>query len=98
MVRDRSRITGGGVTAGIDFTLSLIAELRGDEAAQGAQLLANTRPNRRSTQGRRKRRRGRSWTPGMPASPTPVPMPNGASRLSPNSCGMSAETCSRKGT
>ena len=44
MVRDRSRITGGGVTAGIDFTLSLIAELRGDEAAKGAQLLVEYVP------------------------------------------------------
>jgi transcriptional regulator GlxA family with amidase domain len=44
VVRDRNRITGGGVTAGIDFTLSLIAELRGDEAAQGAQLLMEYAP------------------------------------------------------
>jgi cyclohexyl-isocyanide hydratase len=31
-------ITGGGVTAGIDFALSLIAELAGAEAAQAIQL------------------------------------------------------------
>jgi len=44
MVRDGNRITGGGVTAGIDFALSLIAELRGIEAAQGAQLLLEYAP------------------------------------------------------
>jgi transcriptional regulator GlxA family with amidase domain len=44
VVRDGNRITGGGVTAGIDFGLSLIAELRGDEAAQAAQLLLEYAP------------------------------------------------------
>jgi transcriptional regulator GlxA family with amidase domain len=44
VVRDGNRITGGGVTAGIDFALSLIAELRGEEAAQGAQLLLEYAP------------------------------------------------------
>lgn len=44
VVRDGNRITGGGVTAGIDFGLSLIAELRGDTAAQGAQLLLEYAP------------------------------------------------------
>jgi len=38
VVRDGNVITGGGVTAGIDFALSLIAELRGDEIAQAVQL------------------------------------------------------------
>ena len=45
VVRDGNRITGGGVTAGIDFALSLIAELRGEEAAQGAQLLLEYAPD-----------------------------------------------------
>ncbi len=44
VVRDGNRITGGGVTAGIDFALSLIAELRGQEAAQAAQLLLEYAP------------------------------------------------------
>lgn len=44
VVRDGNRITGGGVTAGMDFALSLIAELRGAEAAQGAQLLLEYAP------------------------------------------------------
>lgn len=38
VVRDGNIITGGGVTAGIDFALALIAELRGDELAQAIQL------------------------------------------------------------
>jgi putative intracellular protease/amidase len=38
VVRDGNIITGGGVTAGIDFALSLIAELEGDEVAQSIQL------------------------------------------------------------
>jgi cyclohexyl-isocyanide hydratase len=38
VVVDRNRITGGGVTAGIDFGLVLLAKLRGDEAAQLTQL------------------------------------------------------------
>jgi transcriptional regulator GlxA family with amidase domain len=44
VVRDGNRITGGGVTAGIDFGLSLIAEVRGDQAAQAAQLLLEYAP------------------------------------------------------
>jgi cyclohexyl-isocyanide hydratase len=38
VVVDRNRITGGGVTAGIDFGLVLLAKLRGDEAAKLTQL------------------------------------------------------------
>ena len=38
VVRDGNLITGGGVTAGIDFALTLIAELAGDEVAQSVQL------------------------------------------------------------
>jgi len=38
VVRDGNVITGGGVTAGIDFALTVIAELRGDEVAQSIQL------------------------------------------------------------
>jgi transcriptional regulator GlxA family with amidase domain len=43
-VRDRNRITAGGVTAGIDFGLGLIAQLRDDRYAQGVQLLAEYAP------------------------------------------------------
>jgi cyclohexyl-isocyanide hydratase len=38
VVIDRNRITGGGVTAGIDFALQVIAAWRGDELAQEIQL------------------------------------------------------------
>ena len=38
IVRDRNRISGGGVTAGIDFGLALAAELAGDEVARSLQL------------------------------------------------------------
>jgi cyclohexyl-isocyanide hydratase len=38
VVRDGNVITGGGVTAGIDFALSLAAELAGAEVAQEIQL------------------------------------------------------------
>ncbi|MGH7949098.1 MAG: DJ-1/PfpI family protein [Candidatus Binataceae bacterium] len=38
VVIDRNRITGGGVTAGIDFGLVLLAKLRGDDAAKLTQL------------------------------------------------------------
>ena len=44
MVRDRNRITGGGVTAGIDFGLTLVGELRGKTYAQGVQLTAEYAP------------------------------------------------------
>lgn len=38
VVKDRNRITGGGVTAGIDFALALVAELCGVETAKAIQL------------------------------------------------------------
>lgn len=38
VVRDRNRITGAGVTSGIDFALTVTAELVGTEAAQEVQL------------------------------------------------------------
>lgn len=38
VVRDRNRLSGGGVTAGIDFGLTLAAELCGAEVAQTLQL------------------------------------------------------------
>ena len=37
-VRDGRVVTGGGVTAGIDFGLTLIAEIAGDGVAQAVQL------------------------------------------------------------
>jgi cyclohexyl-isocyanide hydratase len=38
VVVDRNRITGGGVTAGIDFALRLAAEVAGEEVARAIQL------------------------------------------------------------
>ncbi|MBU8537455.1 DJ-1/PfpI family protein [Falsiroseomonas tokyonensis] len=38
VVRDGNLFTGGGVTAGIDFALTLVAEIAGPEAAQSIQL------------------------------------------------------------
>jgi len=44
VVRDRNRITGGGVTAGIDFALTLVAELRGREVAERIALIVEYAP------------------------------------------------------
>lgn len=44
VVVDRNRMTGGGVTAGIDFGLRLAAELRGARVAQEIQLLMEYDP------------------------------------------------------
>lgn len=38
VVFDRNRATGGGVTSGIDFALSLVAEIRGEAHAKFVQL------------------------------------------------------------
>lgn len=38
VVIDRNRITGGGVTAGIDFGLTIVAMLAGEELAKSIQL------------------------------------------------------------
>lgn len=38
VVRDGNLMTGGGVTAGIDFALTLVSELFDDEVAQAVQL------------------------------------------------------------
>jgi cyclohexyl-isocyanide hydratase len=44
VVKDRNRITGGGVTAGIDFGLSVIAEMYGEETAKFIQLRIEYNP------------------------------------------------------
>ena len=44
VVRDGSLFTGGGVTAGLDFGLSLVAQLRGEDYARAVQLLAEQAP------------------------------------------------------
>jgi cyclohexyl-isocyanide hydratase len=44
VVTDRNRITGGGVTAGIDFGLFVVAKLFGEEAAKETQLMMEYNP------------------------------------------------------
>ena len=44
VVVDRNRITGGGVTAGIDFGLTVLAEFLGEEAARTTQLMVEYDP------------------------------------------------------
>jgi cyclohexyl-isocyanide hydratase len=44
VVRDRNRITGAGVTAGLDFGLTMVAELRDRTYAECAQLMSEYDP------------------------------------------------------
>ncbi|TGK40423.1 DJ-1/PfpI family protein [Leptospira andrefontaineae] len=44
VVIDRDRITGGGVTAGIDFALQVVAEIQGQKAAEEIQLMIEYNP------------------------------------------------------
>jgi cyclohexyl-isocyanide hydratase len=44
VVTDRNRISGGGVTAGIDFGLTVLAQLRGADVAQMVQLMMEYDP------------------------------------------------------
>jgi cyclohexyl-isocyanide hydratase len=44
VVFDRNRITGGGVTAGIDFALSVVAEVSGEAVARAIQLQIEYEP------------------------------------------------------
>ncbi|MGV7216704.1 DJ-1/PfpI family protein [Bradyrhizobium sp. UFLA05-112] len=44
VVEDRNRVTGGGVTAGIDFALAIAARLAGEEAARRIQLVIEYDP------------------------------------------------------
>ena len=45
VVKDRNRITGGGVTAGIDFALTAVAELAGERTAKMIQLMIEYNPD-----------------------------------------------------
>ena len=84
VVRDGNIITGGGVTAGIDFALVVAAELAGDAFAQALQLGLEYAPRRRSTPAARRPRRPRcsprcrrGWRPsfrsGAPRLRLPLP-------------------------
>lgn len=44
VVRDRNRITGAGVTAGLDFGLAMVAELRDQTYAECTQLMSEYDP------------------------------------------------------
>lgn len=44
VVRDRNRFSGGGVTAGIDFGLTLAAEIAGEQTARAIQLMIEYDP------------------------------------------------------
>jgi putative intracellular protease/amidase len=44
VVFDRNRVTGAGVTSGLDFGLSLVQKIRGTEYAQSLQLLSEYDP------------------------------------------------------
>jgi cyclohexyl-isocyanide hydratase len=44
VVRDGTLMTGGGVTAGIDFALTMVAELIGESQAQAIQLMLEYAP------------------------------------------------------
>ncbi|WP_417347532.1 DJ-1/PfpI family protein [Ferrimonas sp.] len=44
IVHDRNRISGGGITAGLDFALYLIAEVAGDQQAAAMELLLEYDP------------------------------------------------------
>lgn len=52
IVRDRNRMSGGGVTAGIDFGLTLAAELAGEDVAREIQLFIEYAPAPPFTAGR----------------------------------------------
>ncbi|SAI59921.1 AraC family transcriptional regulator [Bordetella ansorpii] len=45
VVRDRNRITGAGVTAGLDFGLAMVAELRDRTYAECSQLMSEYDPD-----------------------------------------------------
>lgn len=44
VVTDRNRMTAGGVTAGVDFALTLVAQLKGEELARRAALTIEYAP------------------------------------------------------
>ena len=74
VVRDRNRMTGGGVTAGLDFALALAAEMRGAAAARRVQLIIEYAPEPPFTNGTPQQagpervaemREGRAWMDGQ---------------------------------
>lgn len=70
VVRDGQIITAGGVTAGIDFALSVIAELKGEPAAEEIQLMLEYAPEP-------------PFHSGSPDTATPAALAGAQSRLGP---------------
>jgi cyclohexyl-isocyanide hydratase len=58
VVADRSRLTGGGVTAGLDFALTLAALLRDEDFARRIQLVLEYDPKPPFDVGAPERNRG----------------------------------------
>ena len=69
VVRDGNLVTGGGVTAGIDFALTIVAEIAGPEAAQAIQLQIEYAPAPPFDAGTRPPPRPRCWPRRRPAAP-----------------------------
>ena len=57
VVRDGNVMTGGGVTAGIDMALALLAELEGSDFAESVQLAIEYAPHPPLDAGRHERAR-----------------------------------------
>ena len=70
VVCDGNIVTGGGVTAGIDFALTILAEIAGEETAQAVQLGLEYDPALPLTPVRRKRLRLPSSRPRYKAAST----------------------------
>lgn len=45
VVKDRNRITAGGITSGIDFGLAMVSEVAGEEIAKEIQLMMEYDPD-----------------------------------------------------
>lgn len=61
VVCDGNLITGGGITAGIDMALTVMAEIAGPTMRRRCSCPSSTPRRRRSTVGGRSARRQRSW-------------------------------------
>ncbi len=60
---DRNRITGGGVTAGVDFGLTVVAAINGQKAAEVTQLALEYDPQPPFTAGHPRTSRSRTSSP-----------------------------------
>jgi cyclohexyl-isocyanide hydratase len=44
VVSDRNRVTGGGVSAGLDFAITMVAKIKGEQFGRTAELLLEYAP------------------------------------------------------